>query len=205
MEYKKYSLTGFAEDAASSKPTPGGGGVSAYVGALGISLGNMVGELTVGKKKYKEVEQDILELMQKAKHMQNELLELIDADAQCFHPLAKAYSIPKDDPSRQVIMEEALQTACTAPMDIMRACATCIELIDGFAQMGSKLALSDAGCAAIIAKAAMQAAVLNVYINAKSMKDRKYATALVREADQLLLEYCDKADIIYQKVLEEIK
>ncbi|MCR5667316.1 MAG: cyclodeaminase/cyclohydrolase family protein [Eubacterium sp.] len=205
MGYKNYSLTGFTEDVASAKPAPGGGGVSAFVGALAISLGNMVGELTVGKKKYQDVEEQIQEMMQKAKSLQKELLELIDADEECFLPLAKAYGLPKDHPSRQIIMEEALQTACTAPMDIMRACAKSIDLIEGFAKKGSKMAISDAGCAAVLAKAALQAAVMNVYINAKSMKDRKYATGLINDADHLLMEYCEKADTIYQKVTEEIR
>ncbi len=205
MGYREYSLTEFVDDLASAKPAPGGGGASAFVGALAISLGNMVGELTLGKKKYASVEDQIKELMERADGIQKELLELIDQDAVCFLPLAKAYGIPKDDPSRSQVMEEALKTACQAPMDIMKACTKTIDVIDGFANLGSKIAISDAGCGAILAKSAMEAAILNIYINAKSMTDRDYAKQLVDQAEGLLDKYGQKAQLIYTKVVEGIR
>ncbi len=199
------TVTAFTEELASPAPVPGGGGASALAGAIGISLGDMVGELTTGKKKYADVEEDIRSLMERAQALRVRLLEFVDGDAEAFAPLAKAYSIPRDDPDRDTVMESALRTACSVPMDILRACAEAVDIIEEFAAKGSRLAVSDAGCGAILCKAAMQAASLNIYINTKSMKDRACARALEAEADGLLARYTLKADEIYTSVLNGIR
>lgn len=205
MKLIDHSAASFTEVLASPAPVPGGGGASALAGALGIALGDMVGELTVGKKKYADVEADVLALMARAQGLRERLLELVDGDAEAFAPLAKAYGIPKEDPERESIMEEALKTACGAPMEIMRACAESIEVIREFAEKGSRLAVSDAGCGAVLCKAAMQAASLNVYINTKSMKDRGAAQALEAEADSLLEKYTALADEVFAEVVRSIR
>lgn len=205
MKMIEKTVTVFTEELASPAPVPGGGGASALVGAIGISLGDMVGELTTGKKKYADVEEDIQSLMARAQKLRAKLLEFVDGDAEAFAPLARAYGIPKDDPSRDSIMESALQVACSVPMDILRACAEAIDIIAEFAAKGSRLAISDAGCGAILCKAAMQAASLNIYINTKSMKDRACAQALEAEADALLAKYTRKADEIYSTVERSIR
>lgn len=194
------TVTEFTEVLASKEPVPGGGGAAALIGAIGISLGDMVGELTTGKKKYADVEEDIQRLMAKAQEIRVRFLELIDGDAEAFAPLAKAYSIPKDDPTRDEVMEKALRVGCSVPMDIMRTCAEALDVVEEFAAKGSKLAISDAGCAAVACKAAIQAASLNVFINTKSMKDRDYAEALNKEAHDLLEKYEPMADEIYKLV-----
>ena len=194
------SVKEFTEVLASPEPVPGGGGASALIGAIGISLGDMVGELTTGKKKYAEVEEDIQRLMAKAQELRVRFLAFVDGDAEVFAPLAKAYSIPEDDPDRDAIMEDALRLGCSVPMDIMRCCAEALDVIEEFAAKGSRLAVSDAGCAAVACKAAMQAASLNVFINTKSMKDRDYAEALNAEAHGLLNKYEPVADAIYTTV-----
>ena len=199
------TVTAFTEELASPAPVPGGGGASALAGAIGISLGDMVGELTTGKKKYADVEEDIRSLMERAQALRVRLLEFVDGDAEAFAPLAKAYGIPRDDPDRDAVMESALRTACSVPMDILRACAEAVDIIEEFAAKGSRLAVSDAGCGAILCKAAMQAASLNIYINTKSMKDRACARALEAEADGLLARYTLKADEIYTSVLNGIR
>ena len=195
----------FTEKLASSAPTPGGGGASALAGAIGIALGNMVGELTVGKKKYADVEEEIKALMAEAQEIRQEFLRLVDADAEAFEPLAKAYSIPKDDPERDTVMEGALKVGASVPADIVRTCGRALEVIKEFAAKGSRLAISDAGCAAVLCKAAMKAAALNVFINTKSMKDRAYADELNAEMDRLLGTYCLLADDIYGEVREGLR
>ena len=195
----------FTEELTSPAPVPGGGGASALVGAIGVSLGDMVGELTVGKKKYADVEEDIKSLMARAQDLRARLLALIDGDAEAFAPLAKAYGIPKDDPSRDEVMEGALKVACGVPMDILRACAEALNLIEEFAAKGSRLAISDAGCGAVLCKAAMQAASLNIFINTKAMKDRACAETLEKEAKALLEKYTAKGDEIFSAVIEKIK
>ena len=205
MALLRQSFEEFIDVLGSKEPVPGGGGASAMVGAAGCALGTMVGSLTVGKKKYADVEEEIKTLMAQAQALRERFLELVDGDAEAFAPLAKAYGIPRTDPDRDRIMEEALMTACGVPMEIMRACGEAIDLIDIFAQKGSRLAVSDAGCGAVLCKAAMQAASLNVYINTKSMKNREEAQKLEKEADTLLEKYTAEADNIYASVVNSIR
>ncbi len=199
------TITEFMNELASNAPVPGGGGAAALVGAVGIALGDMVGELTTGKKKYADVEEDIQALMAEAKSLQSEFLRLIDADAEAFAPLAKAYGIPKDEPGRDEIMEEALKAGASVPMDIMRTCGKALDVIKEFADKGSRLAISDAGCAAACCRAAIRAASLNVFINTKAMKDREYAESLNAEADMLLEKYNKLADQIFASVEERLR
>ena len=188
------------EALASSAPTPGGGGAAALCGALGIALGNMVGSLTLGKKKYADAQEDIAELNAKAEALRAGFVALVDADAEAFAPLSRAYSIPKDDPARDEIMEPALLKAAEAPLEIMRKCAEALELISGYAAKGSALAISDAGCAAALCGAAMEAAALNVKINTKSMKNRAVADNINAEMNELLQKYFVLSQEIYNDV-----
>lgn len=190
----------FLEALASSAPTPGGGGAAALCGALGIALGNMVGSLTLGKKKYADVQEDIAELNAKAEALRAGFVALVDADAEAFAPLSRAYSIPKDDPARDEIMEPALLKAAEAPLEIMRKCAEALDLISGYAAKGSALAISDAGCAAALCGAAMEAAALNVKINTKSMKNRAVADNINAEMNELLQKYFALSQEIYNDV-----
>jgi len=205
MKFIDKPCSEFVEVLSSKAAVPGGGGASALVGAVGVALGAMVGNLTTGKKKYAGVEADILVLLDKAAALQAELLRLVDEDAEVFEPLSKAYGIPKDDPTREQVMEEALKLACTVPMDIMRLCARAIELHEEFAEKGSVLALSDAGVGAIFCKAALQGASLNVYINTQAMTDRGYAGSIEAEADAILGKYCIMADDIFNDVTGRIR
>ena len=190
----------FLAELASSAPTPGGGGAAALTGALGIALGNMVGSLTLGKKKYADVQEDIAELNAKAEALRAGFVALVDADAEAFAPLSRAYSIPKDDPARDEIMEPALLKAAEPPLEIMRKCAEALDLIAGYAAKGSALAISDAGCAAALCGAAMEAAALNVKINTKSMKNRAVADNINAEMNELLQKYFALSQEIYNDV-----
>lgn len=190
----------FLEALASSAPTPGGGGAAALCGALGIALGNMVGNLTQGKKKYADVQEDIAALNSRAEALRADFAALIDADAEAFAPLSRAYGIPKDDPARAEIMEAALKRAAEPPLAIMRKCAEALKLISGYAAKGSALAISDAGCAAALCGAAMEAAALNVKINTKSMKNRAVADNINAEMNELLQKYFALSQEIYNDV-----
>ena len=200
MDMTMESCRGFVEVLASNAPTPGGGGAAALVGAIGTALGNMVGSLTVGKKKYAQVEEEILCLKATCDNLQKELLDQVEADEVNFLPLAKAYSIPKEDPDRDRILEEATVTACTTPLRIMELCCKALDCIAVFAQKGSRLAVSDAGCGAVCCKAALQAASLNVFINTKSMKDTQTAEEINARANEMLSKYCRLADEIFEGV-----
>ena len=190
----------FVEVLASDAPAPGGGGAAALVGAIGTALGNMVGSLTVGKKKYADVQDEILALKAKCDDLQKQLLDQVEADEVNFLPLAKAYGIPKDDPNRDRIMEEATIIACYTPMKIMELCCQAIEYISVFAAKGSRLAVSDAGCGAVICKSALQAASLNVFINTKTLKNREVAQEMNARALGMLDKYGAIADEIFNIV-----
>ncbi len=200
MDMTTESCRKFVEVLASDAPAPGGGGAAALVGAIGTALGNMVGSLTVGKKKYADVETEIIGLKAKCDALQTELLDQVEADDKGFVPLAKAYGIPKDDPNRDTILEEATITACAVPMHIMELCCEALDHIAVFAAKGSRLAVSDAGCGAVCCKAALQAASLNVFINTKSLKNREAAEELNRRANLMLNKYCAIADEIFLTV-----
>ena len=205
MSFVKKTCADFVEVLASKDPTPGGGGASALVGAVGMALGSMVGSLTVGKKKYAEVEDQIKALMIEAAGLQDELLRLVDKDGEVFEPLAKLYGVSNDDPTKEARMEAALKDCCSVPIEIMRACAKAIELCDEFAKKGSSLALSDAGVGVVFCKAAMQGASLNVYINTKWMNDKAAAAAFEAESDELLKKYCALADEVYNSVVTALR
>ena len=200
MDYTTKSCREFVTVLASSEPAPGGGGASALVAALGTALGNMVGSLTVGKKKYAEVEAEIVALKATCDDLQKQLLDQVEADDKGFVPLAKAYGIPKDDPNRDAVLEEATVTACAVPMHIMELCCQALDCVAVFAAKGSRLAVSDAGCAAVCCKAALQAASLNVFINTKSLKNRETAQAMNDKANGMLNAYVPKADEIFNSV-----
>ena len=200
IDSTQYSCREFVAVLASNAPAPGGGGAAALVGAVGAALGNMVGALTVGKKKYAAVEAEIVALMSKCDDLQAELLDQVRADAEGFEPLAKAYGIPKDDPNRDKVLEEATVVACAVPMKIMELCCEAIDAIAVFAAKGSRLAVSDAGCGAVCCKAALQSASLNVFINTKSLKNRELAEQMNAKANGMLDKYCALADEIFEGV-----
>ena len=200
MDMTMESCRKFVEVLASDAPAPGGGGAAALVGAIGTALGNMVGSLTVGKKKYADVEAEIIALQGKCSALQKELLDQVEADEKGFVPLAKAYGIPKDDPARAETLEKATVTACQVPVRIMELCCEAREAIAVCAAKGSRLAVSDAGCAAVCVKAALQAASLNVFINTKTLKDRALAEEMNARCLGMLETYGAMADGIFETV-----
>ena len=200
MDFANASCREFVTVLASNAPVPGGGGASALVAAIGTALGNLVGSLTVGKKKYAVVEEEIIALKAKCDQLQQDLLDQIAADAKGFEPLAKAYGIPKDDPNRDQILEEATLVACQVPMKIMELCCEAIEAIAVFAAKGSRLAVSDAGCGAVCVKGALQAASLNVFINTKTLKNRQAAEEMNTKCLGMLDKYGAMADEIFETV-----
>ena len=209
MEMMEQSCTQFLAELAGKAPVPGGGGAAALVGAAGVALGNMVGCLTTGKKKYAAVEADIQALNARAEALRRELEALVQADAEAFAPLAAAYGLPKDTPAqaahKAAVLDAALNTACAVPLEIMQKCAEGIVLVEEYAAKGSVLAVSDAGCAAALCKAALQSASLNVFINTKLMTDRPRADALDAQADALLNEYIPQADAVFASVTNKLR
>ena len=190
----------FTQVLASSAPTPGGGGAAAVMGAIGVSLSAMVANLTIGKKKYAAVEEEMTALEQVCQTLRVKLLDCVKKDADGFAPLAAAYGIPKDDPNRDAVLEEATLTALQAPMEIMELCCKGIEAAAVMAEKGSRLAVSDAGCAAACCRGALESASLNVFINTAALKDRRKAAELNEQAETMLETYCPMAEEIFRQV-----
>ena len=209
MRFASYSCEEFVNALATKAPVPGGGGTSALVGALGMALGNMVGSLTVGKKKYADVEADIIVLQKKATALQNEFLTLIERDAEVFEPLAKAYGMPRETEEEKAekarVMEIALKAACSVPMEIMERCCEAIDVIEEIAEKGTTLAISDAGVGVVFCKSALLGASLNVFINTQSMNDKEYAETLNKRADEMIYNYSQKADEIFEAINKKLR
>ena len=190
----------FLEELSSSAPVPGGGGASALIGAIGCALCSMVANLTTGKKKYAEYQGRIDELLPFLEDMRVQLMEDIKLDADAFYPLSQAYSIPKDAPDRDKIMEEALLTASNAPMKIVEDVSRLVPVLEELEVIGSRLAISDVAVAAAACSAALKGAVMNIYINTKSMKNREVADAMNQKAKDLVADGTKRCDAVYEKI-----
>lgn len=198
------SAQDFIKSLSSKQPVPGGGGASAYVGALGMALGLMVGNLTVGKKKYQDVEEDIRVLMKQADSIVERFKYLVQEDAEAFYPLSQAYGLPKNSEEEIRIKEETLQKALVkaslVPLDIARHCAQAIELQEELAAKGSRIAISDVGVGVVFLKAALQGAKLNVLINTQIMKDQELKQKIETELSELEQKFTAQADRIFAQV-----
>lgn len=204
MDYMDLGCREFITRLSGREPVPGGGSVAALVGALGAALGNMVGSLTVGKKKYAAVEDEIQQCMEDVTVLQKELMELVQKDIDIFEPLSKLYgmSAETEDEQREkdALLEKALEEACMVPVEIMKKCGRTVELCKVFAEKGSRLAVSDAAAGAILCKSAMEAASLNVYINTGMMKNEEKIAELNNICAGYLMKYTPLADSVFGDV-----
>lgn len=199
---KDKTLDEFTKELASSSPTPSGGGAAALCGALAVSLASMVSNLTTGKKKYAEHEETYKFLIAQTEVLRQSLLQQIENDATAFQPLAQAYSIPKDDPCRDATLEKCLNDAAQPPMQILMQCCEVVNILEQLKTIGSKLVLSDVACGAAMARAAIESAAVNVKVNTRLMKNRLNSHALDQKVDNLLKIYVEKAQNIYDELME---
>lgn len=205
---EKQQIGTWTDTLASKAPVPGGGGASALGGALGAALGQMVANLTVGKKRYADVEEEMQQSLTVLAGLQAEFLHLADEDARVFAPLAQAYGMPGDTPEQKAekeqVMEERLLAASLVPLAMMEKAWEVLEILEQLEAKGSRMAVSDVGVAVQFARAAVTGAVMNVYINTKSMKNRDKAAELNRKAEKLLEDGCRKADAVYDRVRQRL-
>ena len=205
MKMLEKPATQFLTELSSNAPVPGGGGASAAVGAFAAALGMMVTNLTIGKKKYAEYEEELVACRARLEDLRDQLIDLVDGDAVAFEPLSKAYSIPKDDPNRDKIMEDALYEASVVPMSIMETVLAAAKELEILVEKGSRLAVSDVGVGILFAQAAIEGASLNVYINTKLMKNRERADEMNAKSDAIIAEGAALQKSIYGGVLAAIK
>lgn len=206
MNTAGYNIDEYIKELGSKAPVPGGGGASAVAGALSAALAGMVCNLTVGKKSYISVEDDIKKILEDMnKHMES-FIKLSDKDAEVFYPLSQAYGFkPQNDEEKKMHeenMEKLLFDAAMVPLDIMKEAYSMLVAVDFLAKKGSKLAVSDAGVAVSMLRSAVCGAMMNVVINVKYMKNREKTQNLMDEASEILENTMNKADIIYREVLE---
>ncbi|MEW6356377.1 MAG: cyclodeaminase/cyclohydrolase family protein [Planctomycetota bacterium] len=208
MSYRQESIDRYVSDAASNKPAPGGGSVSALAGALGVSMGCMVANFTVGKKKYKDVEPRVREILSDCERSMNELLDLVQADVDAYSKVSAAYAMPKESDAektaRTSAIQEALVVAMDAPLKALRVCAALMDAYDELGKIGNKNLISDVGVAAILTEAALRGAKLNVEINLANLKDEALVRQTRSEIDRLAAEAEARAKAILAEVAAAI-
>jgi len=184
------SLSGFVASVAASTPTPGGGSIAAHAGALGAALAQMVAGLTIGKKKYADVDAEMRELAIRAAAAGNTLAALVPRDAAAFTAVTAAYKLPEDTDdqraNKRAAIDDALLFAAEVPLETARACAQVAELALAVAERGNTNAASDAGVAALMAEAGCVGASYNVRINVSSLSDKSRGAALAAEVTELV-------------------
>ncbi len=207
-EIKQKSVEVFLDELASRQATPGGGSAAAVMGAQSAALTSMVCNLTIGKPKYAEVEEQMKALLQQSEILRIQLTDMIKADVDVFDKLMACYGMPKQTDEEKAIRSAQIQTvlkeATQVPLDCAKACAQAISLSRQAAEMGNTGVISDAGVAVMAGYAALKSAALNVYINAGSIKDRQFADIKLAELEAILSDADVATEEIYQIVKEKL-
>lgn len=185
-------VSNFLDELASNSPTPGGGSVAALAGALGAALISMVGNLTIGKKKYEDVEEDIKKIISSSEKLRYELSQLIEEDVMAFNNFMATYKMPKETEDEKKIraekIQESLIEAAKVPLTVAYKCLDVLSLSKEVAEKGNINVISDAGVAVLMAQAALESAILNVKINLRMIKDEKARTELSSSIKEILLK-----------------
>ena len=201
-------VTDFLDALASNAPAPGGGSVAALSGAMGAALLSMVCNLTVGKKRYEDVQDDIAALLAKSEALRHRLTDLLEADVEVFTGVSAAYKMPRKSPeakaARSAAIQEALKAATQVPLDVAKACVEVIELCTQAAEQGNQGAVSDAGVAVLMAEAGLRSAALNVIINIHAIKDEAFSARVQGELDALLEGRSALKEQVYDLVVEKL-
>jgi formiminotetrahydrofolate cyclodeaminase len=204
MIYSELSAADFVTQLASKAPVPGGGGAAALIGSMGAALGNMVVNLTSGKKKYAAYEEDLQRILLELTKLQTALLNYIDEDAVAFYPLSQAYGIKAntDDEKqqKQIILQKALKEASVVPMKIVRACFRGLEIQEELSVKGSTLAISDVACGVQALRTGLLAGRVNVMINLGMIKDQEFVSETKSELDDLTIRGVSLADRIFAEI-----
>lgn len=195
----------FAEETASESPAPGGGSVSAYMGALGSALGTMVANLSAHKPGWDDRWEFFAEYAEKGHAVMDELLALVDEDTAAFNAIMEVFAMPKSTPEEKAARSAALQkatlNAAEIPLKTMRCAFKAFEVLDAMAEHGNPNSISDVGVGVLAVRAAMLGAMLNVKINSAGLKDREAADRLIAEADEL----ASRANVNETVLLEKIE
>jgi methenyltetrahydrofolate cyclohydrolase len=189
-EIKDNRIEQFLEALASQSATPGGGSAAAIIGAMGAALVSMVCNLTIGKKKYAEVEGEMKEVLAKADALRKRLIGMIEDDVKAFDAVMGAYGMPKETDADKAKRDQAIQAALKQATDVPMACARAARQVIDIAAIasdkGNLNVISDAGVGVLAGYAALRSAALNVFTNARMITDKTFAEAKLKELNQLL-------------------
>ncbi|SJZ63380.1 cyclodeaminase/cyclohydrolase family protein [Porphyromonas cangingivalis] len=199
---KDLKITEFIDKTAGSDPVPGGGSISALCGTISAALTQMVAQLTIGKKKYVEVEEEMKAIAQKAEGILNELILDIDRDSDAYNMVFDAFKLPKETDEekakRSDAIQEATKHAALVPMEVAKKTFSLLPLIQAVVEKGNQNAITDGCVAMMCARTAVLGALLNVRINLGSLKDEAFVTNLATEAKKME----EEVQSIERKVLE---
>jgi len=202
------SASQFLDELASSAPVPGGGSTAALTGALAAGLVSMVGNLTVGQKRYADVEEEVRVLLDQSESLRRRLAGLLESDTQVYNSLSKAYKLPRDSDeqkaARTAAIQMALKEAEAVPMQIAEACVQVLDLCTPMAEKGNRLAVSDAGVAALLAEAGLRSAALNVLINLAYIEDEVFVRREQAKLDGLLEGKAQLKEQVYELVVSKL-
>jgi len=208
MAYITSLVTNYLDDLASSKPAPGGGSAAALVGATGAALGSMVANFTVGREKFAAVEEQAQGSLASCEKLRGELSALIQADVEAYSKYASATGLPKasdaEKTSRAAAIQLAMKAAASVPMEVCRKCQEVLEVCQGLLEIGNPNLVSDVGCAAEFAFAALRAALLNVEVNHAFLKDPEFVAAQQDELGNLLDSAEQMRDFIWAETRSRI-
>lgn len=203
------TCTGFANETASESPAPGGGSVSAYIGALGAALGTMVANLSAHKAGWDDKWEYFSDQAEKGRNIIDRLLALVDEDTSAFNKIMSVFAMPKateeEKAARVEALEEATLFATQVPLKTMKTAFEAFDLIESMAKNGNPASVSDAGVGALATRAAVLGACLNVKINAAGLKDRPTAESIVGEADEIVEKTCQREKDILEIVNKKIE
>jgi formiminotetrahydrofolate cyclodeaminase len=189
-DIKDAQIEQFLEALASQAATPGGGSAAAIIGAMGAALVSMVCNLTIGKKKYAEVEGDMKDVLAKSETLRRKLIGMIEDDVKAFDAVMGAYGMPKetdaDKDARAQAIQAALKQATEVPLACARAAREVIDIAATASDKGNLNVISDAGVGVLAGYAALRSAALNVFTNARMITDKTFAEAKLKELNQLL-------------------
>ncbi len=198
-------INGFLSELASSSPAPGGGSVAALSGALGAALSSMVCNLTVGKEKYIDVQDEIQDVLKKSEVLKKELTKLIDEDTNAFSDVIKAFKMPKETEEqkkkRSAAIQKGYKAAASVPLETAKTCEKILDVAQIVAEKGNQSSITDAAVSALMAKAGVESAILNVKINLGSIKDEEFVEKLSFELDELEISTSDKKNAV-MKIVE---
>jgi len=202
-------INNFLDELASNSPTPGGGSVAALAGALGAALISMIGNLTVGKKKYEDVEEDIKKIISSSEKLRYELSELIEDDVKVFNNFMATYKMPKETEDEKKVraekIQESLIEAAKVPLKVAYKCLDILSLSKEVAEKGNINVVSDVGVAVLMAEAALESAILNVKINLRMIKDEKVRTELSSSIKEILLKEKGQKEKVLEIVEQKIR